>query len=80
MNDAINGSKEAVDVSIYDVEKCVNALWLEECINDMYEVGLQNDKLNMLYLMNENSQIVVKTPCGMTEKFTLNKIIMQGTV
>ena len=45
MNDAINGSKEAVDVSIYDVEKCFDALWLEECINDMYEAGLQNDNL-----------------------------------
>ena len=80
MNDAVNGSKEAKDISIYDVEKCFDALWLDECINDMFEVGLQNDKLNLLYLMNEHAQIAVRTPSGITERFTLEKIIMQGKV
>jgi hypothetical protein len=80
MNDAVNGSKEAIDISIYDVEKCFDALWLDECINDMLEAGLQNDKLNLLYLLNKNAQLAVKTPSGTTERFTLEKIMLQGTV
>ena len=30
MNEAVNGSKEAVDIAIYDIEKCFDALWVEE--------------------------------------------------
>ena len=80
MNDAVNGSKEAVDIAIYDIEKCFDALWVEECINDMYDSGLKNDKLNLLYLMNQNAEIAVKTPHGLTERRSIRNIIMQGTV
>ena len=48
MNDAINGSKEPVYIGIYDIDKCFDSLWLDECINDMFEAGLQNTKLNLL--------------------------------
>ena len=62
MNDAINGSKEPVYIGIYEIDKCFDSLWLDECINDMFEAGLQNDKLNLLYLMNESANIAIKTP------------------
>ena len=80
MNDAVNGSKEAVDIAIYDIEKCFDALWVEECINDIYETGVKNDKLNLLFLMNQSAQIAIKTPYGMTKRRNIRNIIMQGTV
>ena len=76
MNDAINGSKEAIDIAIYNVEKCFDALWLEECINDIYEAGLQNDKLNLLYIMSKTALVAIKTPSGTTKRVTLNNIVM----
>ena len=80
MNDTVNGSKEPIDIAIYDIEKCFDALWVEECINDMYDTGLKNDKLNLLFLMNQNAQIAIKTPNGMTQRKSITNIIMQGTV
>ena len=80
MNDAVNGTKEAVDIGIYDVDKCFDSLWLKECINDIYDAGLKNDKLNLLYLMNETAQVAIRTPWGLTERETMTNIVMQGTV
>ena len=40
MNDTANGSKEEIDIAIYDVDTCFDSLWLEECINDIYDAGL----------------------------------------
>ena len=37
MNDAINGTKEPVDIAMYDIEKCFDSLWLDECINDIFK-------------------------------------------
>ena len=63
----VNGSKEEIDIAIYDVDKCFDSLWLEECINDIYDAGLQHDKLNLLYNMNQNAFVAIKTPYGITD-------------
>ena len=60
MNDVINGKANPIDVHIYDVIKCFDALWLEEAISDLYESGLTNDKLSFLYLENEVCKVSVK--------------------
>ena len=53
---------------------------MEECINDLFETGFDNDKLSILYLENQNAEIAVKTPNGITERKSISNIIMQGTV
>ena len=52
MNSSKRGSDEPCDICVYDVRKCFDSLWLSECVNDLYESGLQNDKLCLLYYSN----------------------------
>ena len=72
-NSVVNGNEDAVDIQIFDVEKCFDALWDQECINDMYESGFDNDKLPILYIENQNAKIAVKNAQGTTrrESFTM---------
>ena len=63
-----------------DVEKCFDALWVEECINDVFEAGLDNYKLVLLNLENQNANIAIKTPEGKSDRTNIKNIIMQGTV
>ena len=80
LNSIKKGSEDSVDLCAYNVEKCFDALWSYECINDLYDAGMRNDKLALLFRMNENAQVAIKTSQGMTERFPIKKIIMQGTV
>jgi hypothetical protein len=79
-NSVVNGNEDPVDIQVFDVEKCVDALWVEECINDIFEAGLDNDKLVLLFLENQNANIAIKTPGGKSARITITNIIMQGTV
>ena len=79
-NSIINGNKDAVDIQIFDVEKCFDALWVQECINDLYESGFDNDKLPILYLENKNAKIAIKNAQGKTRREIIHNVIMQGTV
>ena len=80
LNSVKSGKEAAVDICVYDVVKCFDSLWTYECINDLYETGLQNDKLSLLFLMNQKAMVSVKTPCGPTDRTLVENIIMQGTV
>ena len=60
--------------------KCFDSLWLSECINDLYDTGLKNDKLVLLHNSNMIANIAIKTASGTTDRFNIRKIAMQGTV
>ena len=56
-----------VDITIYDAEKCFDKLWTKECLNDLFENGLQNDKLCLLHKENKNAKVAIKTASGITK-------------
>ena len=70
--------KKPVDIQIYDYKQCFDSLWLEECLNDMYDGGLQDDKFNLLYNANSVVDISVRTPVGKTELGQIKNVVLQG--
>ena len=53
INSVIKGKESPVDLEICDIDKCFDGLWVEECIDDIFEAGVDNDKLPLLYLENQ---------------------------
>ena len=43
-------------LTFYDSEKCFESLWLEDCINSLWENGVVDDILYLIYLMNRRSK------------------------
>ena len=80
LNSVTKGDEEPVDIQIYDVEKCFDALWMQECINDIYEAGLDNDKLPLLFLENQNAKVAIKSSKGISKRVNITNIVMQGSV
>ena len=72
--------KKPIDIHIYDYKQCFDSLWLEESLNDFFDGGLRNDKLSLLYNVNRNVKVVVKTPAGKTEKGNIQNVITQGDI
>ena len=62
------------------MEKCFDTLWLHEVINCLFEAGLTNDKLPLLFMENENAQVAVKSTRGISKRINIKNIIMQGSV
>ena len=65
-NSIRNGNEESCEITIYDIEKCFDSLWVQECINTLYKNGLQNDNLSLLYEETKIAKIAIKTSAGKT--------------
>ena len=59
-NSVSNGNSPPIQIQVMDAIKCFDKLWLQACINSLYEAGLNIDPLNLLYIENRNAQIAVK--------------------
>ena len=78
---AVNdGSAPNFDIQGYDVIKCFDEMWYEETLNDLWDVKIQDDKFALISKLDEKCKIVVKTPCGVTDNFELERIALQGSV
>ena len=80
LNSIKKGDGKALDCQVFDIDKCFDSLWLHEVINCLYEAGLQNDKLPLLFLENNSAQVAVKTNGRVSKRVTIQNIIMQGSV
>ena len=78
-NSVLNGASRPIQVEVIDVIKCYDKLWLEACINSLYEAGLNSDYLNLLYIENETAQIAVKLNGKISKRIPVKHLVMQGS-
>ena len=67
-------------LTFYDTEKCFDSLWLEDCINSLWDLDVKDDILCLIYLMNIKATVTIKTPLGDTDPLFLSNFVKQGTV
>ena len=70
-----------MDIQVYDIEQAFDALWLEDCLNDLYDSlpdSSCDDKLALVYETNVNNLVAVNTAVGQTERVAIPRIVQQG--
>ena len=83
INSVIQEGNICIDIQIYDIVKAFDRLWLEECMNDLYDSlprEQQDDQLALIYQANNNNQVAVNTPVGITDRVNCQNIVTQGGV
>ena len=80
LNSANQNESPPIDLHMYDLTKCFDGLWLEECCNNLFEAGVVDDKLAMIYEGNKKNRVAVRTPGGLTERKVVERIVTQGGV
>ena len=67
-------------ITFYDIKKCFDTLWLEDSKNSLWDNGIKDNTLSLIYHMNLKENVIVKTPFRDTDPIHLTNIIKQGTV
>ena len=78
INSVIQKEGEPVDLSIYDTSKMFDALWIEECCNNLVDAGIKDDKMALIYEGNKKNLVACNTPVGQSERVEIERIITQG--
>ena len=81
INSVVKGEEECIDIQIYDIEKAFDALWLEDCLNDIFDNlpdENRNDKISLLYESNRTNMVAVNTVFGLTKRINMPSIVQQG--
>ena len=79
-NSVINCESSPVQVQVSDVQTCFDKMWLQSCTNALYDSGLKNDMLSLLYSENRNIQFAAKVNNKLTSRRNAQDLEMQGSV
>ena len=69
-----------VYILITDAVKCFDKLWLEDCCNSLYEIGMEVNEIQVIEELNTNIKAKIDTPYGMTEEIKIREAVKQGSV
>ena len=65
---------------VLDYKQMFDSECLFECMNDLFEAGVNDDKFALLYEANRENLVAVQTPNGLSKRETFTEIVMQGDV
>ena len=78
INSVVNGNSKPIQIQVIDAITCFDKLWLEACVNDLYEAGMNNDKLNLIYIENNNADVAVKINNRVSKTISVKNVVLQG--
>ena len=81
INSVVNGSGACVDLQIYDLVKAFDALWVTDCMNDLWDTlppAARDDRLGLLYESSRTNLVAVNTAVGQTDRVNIPEIAQQG--
>ena len=67
-----------IQIQICDFQQMFDGMDLKEAISDLFDSGVKDDHLPLIYEANKNIKIQVKTPNGLTVEQTLKENVLQG--
>ena len=62
----------------YDYSQMFDSMDLKEAIRDMYNTGMDDENLVLLYKSNKEINMAVKTAHGLSDRQTVKDIVLQG--
>ena len=79
IHDVISSKKkDPVVLQIYDYRQMFDAIGLEEALSDIFDAGVKDDNLSLIYDANKEINMAVNTPNGLTERQVLKNVVLQG--
>ena len=79
INEVVNGKGKPIDLQSTDILKAFDKMNYFETHNDIWDVGINDKLFALISQLDRKCNVSVKTPCGETESFTLNDLIIQGS-
>ena len=82
INSVVKGNEPSIDIQIYDLVKAFDSLWLEDCLNDIFDTldnNLRDEKLKLLYDGSKKNLVAINTAVGLTDRVSIDRLVQQGS-
>ena len=67
-NHIFKKANEPIDIMVLDYKQLFDFEWLAECMNDVYEAGVTDNKFALIYEANRENSVAVRTPNELTRR------------
>ena len=79
IHEAMKSKKQKpIVLQILDCEQIFDSIALKEALSDIFDTGVDDDALHLLYEANTDIHMALKTPAGLTDRQVLHDNVLQG--
>ena len=70
----------ALILTCFDLKKYFDSENLKDAMNSLFHYGVKGKEYNLIYELNKQNRIQIKTSVGMTERFVTGPTVSQGSI
>ena len=67
-------------LSCFDLKKYFDSENLKDALNSLYQCGIRGKEYNLIYKLNKQNEIQIKTSVGMSDSFLTGPTVSQGSI
>ena len=71
-------NKKPISLQFYDYKQMFDSVNLKEAINDLFDYGVKDSDLHLIYNANREIYMAVKTSGGLTDREKITNSVLQG--
>ena len=75
-----NEAGQPLILQCFDLKKYFDSENLKDAMNSLFECGIRGKEYNLIYELNRQNKIQIKTSVGMSDTFTTGPIVSQGSI
>ena len=75
-----NEAGQPLILQCFDLKKYFDSENLKDAMNSLFECGIRGKEYNLIYELNRQNRIQIKTSVGMSDTFTTGPIVSQGSI
>ena len=76
----VEKNKEAISITQLDLSKFFDKESLLDCLESLYKSQIRGKLYKLIYKLNKDTRITVRTAVGDSEPEELNEIVAQGSL
>ena len=80
IHETVTTKAKPIDLAILDYKQACDSMSVEVIMLDMYDIGVTDNKLNLINACDNEAMVSIKTPVGLTERVKVSNTIAQGDV
>ena len=77
LHETVTTKSHPIELAILDYCQAFDSMSVEVTMNDLFDIGITDNRLNLINECDKEAKVAIKTPVGLTERVSVSELVVR---